>query len=184
METLVRDVDPVTIVTVGKRNLKKRNGWIIFFDKTHLSSHRTHVARLDPGTVRVTSAGRRASVSIAGLSAGPFAGELLITLYAASRIVRVEAVMSSKTDGQAILYDAGLIGSGESWKRVGWLGTDDQVHRAGVVAEQPGTELAVRHRTIVAESEKGSVAIFPPPHQYFYPLDFSDNLKFVWHGAG
>ncbi len=183
-EILVRDVDPVTLVTVGQRDLKKRNGWIIFFDKTHLSPHQTHVARLDPGAARVTSAGRRATVSIDGLTAGPFAGELLITVYAASRLVRVEAVLSSKTDGQAILYDAGLTGGSESWKRVGWLGTDDQLHRVDVAAEQPGNELAVRHRTIVAEGDKGSVAIFPPPHQYFYPLDFSTNLKFVWYGAG
>ena len=79
-------------------------------------------------------------MSIDGLTAGPFAGELLITVYAASRLVRVEAVLSSKTDGQAILYDAGLTGGSESWKRVGWLGTDDQLHRVDVAAEQPGNE--------------------------------------------
>jgi hypothetical protein len=26
--------------------------------------------------------------------------------------------------------------------------------------------------------------VFPPPHQYLYPLDFADNLKFVWYGRG
>jgi hypothetical protein len=29
----------------------------------------------------------------------------------------------------------------------------------------------------------GTVAIFPPPHQYLYPLDFADNFGFVWHGG-
>ncbi len=183
-EILLEKVDPVTIVTVGQRDLKKRNGWTIFFDKTHLRPHRTHVARLDPGAVRVTSAGRRATVSIDGASAGPFTGKLLLTLYAGSRLVHVELVLSSELDGQAILYDAGLTGSAESWERVAWLGTDDQFHRAAAASEPPGTEMAVRHRTIVAEGAKGSVAVFPPPHQYFYPLDFSDNLKFVWYGKG
>lgn len=44
--------------------------------------------------------------------------------------------------------------------------------------------LAVRHRTIIAESDGGAVAVFPPPHQYLYPLDFSDNFGLVWHGRG
>src|SRR5581483_4262655 len=26
--------------------------------------------------------------------------------------------------------------------------------------------------------------VFPPPHQYLYPLDFADNFKLVWHGHG
>jgi hypothetical protein len=42
--------------------------------------------------------------------------------------------------------------------------------------------IAARHRTIVAESDGGSVAVFPTPHQYLYPLDLADNFKFVWHG--
>ena len=68
-EVLLRDVDPVTLITVGRRNLKKRDGWIIFFDKTHLGPRQMHIARRDPGAVAVTSAARRASVSIDGVSA-------------------------------------------------------------------------------------------------------------------
>ena len=34
------------------------------------------------------------------------------------------------------------------------------------------------------QPDNGSVAIFPPPHQYLYPLDFADNFKLVWHGKG
>src|SRR6185295_8220150 len=29
----------------------------------------------------------------------------------------------------------------------------------------------------------GSLAVFPGPHEYFYPLDFADNLGFAWQGA-
>jgi hypothetical protein len=42
----------------------------------------------------------------------------------------------------------------------------------------------VRHRTIIAESDGGSVACFPPPHQFYFPRDLTDNLKFVWAGKG
>lgn len=34
----------------------------------------------------------------------------------------------------------------------------------------------------MSESENGTLAVFPAPHQYFYPLDEAFNLKFVWHG--
>jgi hypothetical protein len=47
------------------------------------------------------------------------------------------------------------------------------------VKDQP---LAVRYRTIVAETPRGAVACFPPPHQYQYPRDWSDNFRFVWWG--
>jgi hypothetical protein len=42
--------------------------------------------------------------------------------------------------------------------------------------------LAVRHRAVIAESEKGAVACFPPPHQFHFPRDWTDNLKFAWIG--
>src|SRR5262249_38525105 len=42
--------------------------------------------------------------------------------------------------------------------------------------------VAARHRTIVAEGAGGSLALFPPPHRFIYPLDFADNFKLVWHG--
>jgi hypothetical protein len=35
----------------------------------------------------------------------------------------------------------------------------------------------------VAESDGGAIAVFPPPHQYFYPLDSANNLGFVWYGS-
>jgi hypothetical protein len=31
--------------------------------------------------------------------------------------------------------------------------------------------------------KQGSVAVFPAPHQYFYPLDEAFNLNFTWYGA-
>ncbi len=34
----------------------------------------------------------------------------------------------------------------------------------------------------MAEVDGGSLACFPPPHQFFFPRDWTDNLKTVWHG--
>ena len=44
--------------------------------------------------------------------------------------------------------------------------------------------MKVRFRTIALETPTGAVAIFPPPHKYFYPLDEAYNLGFTWRGNG
>jgi hypothetical protein len=41
-----------------------------------------------------------------------------------------------------------------------------------------------RYRTLALKTAGGSVAVFPAPHQYFFPRDFTSNLGFVWHGPG
>jgi hypothetical protein len=43
--------------------------------------------------------------------------------------------------------------------------------------------LAVRYRTLATRSGKGSVAIFPAPHRYFFPRDFTTNMGYVWHSG-
>src|SRR5262249_37783204 len=35
-----------------------------------------------------------------------------------------------------------------------------------------------------AESDGGAVACFPPPHQFQFPRDWTDNLGFAWMGKG
>ena len=40
----------------------------------------------------------------------------------------------------------------------------------------------MRNRTIALETKDGSLAVFPPPHRYFYPLDEAYNLGFTWRG--
>ena len=42
---------------------------------------------------------------------------------------------------------------------------------------------AVRGRAISGQFNNGSLALFPPPHRYFYPLDFSNNFKNIWTGS-
>jgi hypothetical protein len=39
----------------------------------------------------------------------------------------------------------------------------------------------VRFRTLAAKTQGGSIAVFPAPHQYFFPRDFSSNLAYLWH---
>src|SRR5581483_5082386 len=54
--------------------------------------------------------------------------------------------------------------------------------RVSVDTNFAAAPVAVGRRAMAVESAHGSLAIFPAPHQYFYPLDFADNFKFTWFG--
>jgi hypothetical protein len=181
--TLLKKVEPVTFLTVGIRDLSKQ-GWNAFFDNPPKRPHETFAAILAKKRVRVESHGRRCTVIIDELTVGPFRGDLRFTVYAGCRLIHAEAVVSTEKDACAILYDAGLASPKPTWQTLAWLDTSDEWQRAAATSQKTAAPIAVRHRTIIGESDAGSVAVFPPPHQYLYPLDFADNFKLVWHGQG
>jgi hypothetical protein len=188
-EPLLHDIEPVTFLTVGTREAPTgrpptMSVWNVFFDKPAKRPFSTHVSRLELKHVRVTSEGQRATVAVGDLRLGPFSGELQFTFYPTSRLVHVEAVVSTPEDRRAILYDSGLTGESPGWQRIAWMDTEGRWQRTAVdppVSDQP---IAVRHRAVIAETEHGSVACFPPPHQFHFPRDWTDNLKFAWFGSG
>lgn len=168
------------LLTVGTRDLSK-HGWNVFFDNPPRRPHETFLAKLTPQKAVVRSQGRRATVILDGLSAGPFAGELRINFYPNCRLVHSEAVVSTEKESCAFLYDAGLTSAKRDWK-IAWVDTDDRWQRAAATSSASAAPVAARHRTIIAEGANGSLALFPPPHRFIYPLDFADNFKLVWHG--
>jgi hypothetical protein len=178
---LLRRVHPVTVLTVGSRELKQ--GWNVFFDNPPRRPHQTHLATLRPRAMRVHSHGRSSTVVLDGLTAGPFRGEYRLTVYPGCRLVHAEAVVRTDQDATAFLYDTGLTAPEPFCTSVAWLDTADRLRRMPAARTDAGP-VAVRHRAVVAETEAGSVAVFPPPHQYLYPLDFADNFRLVWHGRG
>jgi hypothetical protein len=180
---VLRKVNPLTYLTVGVRDLSKQ-GWNAFFDNPPQRPHETFRAVLNRKEVHVHSEGQRSTVIISGLLAGPFHGDLRFTVYSGCRLVHAQAVVSTERDACAILYDAGLTSPTPIGNTIAWLDTNDKLQRVPASAQKRTTPVAARHRSIIAECERGSVAIFPPPHQYLYPLDFADNFKFVWHGRG
>jgi hypothetical protein len=178
------NLDPVFLLTVGKRDLVSQNGWNIFFDKTNKLPHTTHLVKLTGRKATVSTTGSRTVVKIGSLQAGSFTGVIEITLYDGSPLFNIAAVMSTPVDSTAILYDAGLVSRGENWSSVGWTDTQDHPQSVTVAAADTSKNLAVKYRVIVGESKGGSLAIFPAPHQFFYPLDEAFNLKFTWYGSG
>lgn len=181
---VLRDVSPCMVLTVGTRDLKPA-GWTVFFDNPGKRPWQAYPLEIGRDVVRVLSeSGGRTTIILEGASAGPFAGEFRFTLYPDGRLVRAAAVLRTEREASAILYDAGLVASGDApvpWKAVAYTDLSDRVVRE--TGDGEGRAVKVRNRVIVAEGvEGGAVAVVPAPHQYFYPLDFVDNMASCWVG--
>lgn len=181
--------DPVFLLTVGERNLGvERNdtklGWTIFFDNPHSRPFETYAVALDKQDLKIRSEGSRTYVTVGGAHGGPFTGSIEITLFRGSPLMNVAAVMTTEKDSLAILYDAGLVRESEPWEKLFWADPEDYLQYHRTTANEPARPLAVKYRTLIGQSEEGSIAVFPPPHQYFYPLDNAYNFGHTWFGSG
>ncbi|MEO5917609.1 MAG: hypothetical protein ABIS50_25490 [Luteolibacter sp.] len=181
-KVIAGNLNPVTLLTVGNRNLDDPAGWVAFSDKTSTRARETFLVKLGKRSMHVTTDGNRTTVGVAEASAGSFRGEIRFTFYQNSGLMQAETVLSTEEDGRAIIYDTGLTSSRPDWKSVVWNDTDGNLQRVPLDAAAPAENLAVAGRTIVAEGGNGSLAVFPAPHRYFFPEDEAFNLKFVWHG--
>src|SRR5262249_45260612 len=144
--------------------------------------YQSFLGQLHLQRVRVSSEGHRAHVALGELTVGAFTGEWVFTFYPGSRLLHVEAVVATEEERRAILYDTGLTGNTPGWQRFAWMDTEGHMQHANADVQVTDRPLAVRHRTLIAECPQGSVACFPPPHQFQFPRDWTDNLKFVWLG--
>jgi len=184
---VLRDVDPVTFLVVGERRSPEgrppeMSMFNVFFDSPASRPFQVHRSHLDLKQVRVMSHGHRATVALAGLTAGPFRDEWQITVYPGARLVHLEAVVSTRQERRAFLYDTGLASESSAANRLAWIDTEGKTREAEPGSTTEDRHLAVRHRTIVAATPGGAVACFPPPHQYFFPRDLTDNQQTVWYG--
>ncbi|WP_214072890.1 hypothetical protein [Mucilaginibacter sp. dw_454] len=176
------NLDPQFILTIGKRDLISQNGWNIFFDRVPQKPFKSYNVDFDKGKASVKTEGSRTIVSIEGISSHNFSGHLEVTFYNGSPMFNVAAVMSTEIDSTAILYDAGLISKKPNWSKISWAKTNDEFNSVASNADDTAHNTEVKYRTIIGETTKGSLAVFPAPHQYFYPLDEAFNLKFTWYG--
>jgi len=184
---LATRLDPVTSLTIGQRDKKAFDEsfrGMVFFENPRQKPYETFQVKLTQKKVRVSSQGSRTTVSVGEVSAGSFSGHLQFTFNRNSPLIHAEAVMSTKEELRAILYDTGLSSTAPDWNNLVWLDALGNPKRMKVVTNLAARPLAVKFRAIAAESESGAFAVFPAPHQYFYPLDFADNFQFTWIGSG
>lgn len=181
---IAQNVDPLFLLTVGQRDLSKESGWNIFFDRTAYNPYESFKVSLEKENITVKSQGKRTIIQVNSMKAGNFDGWLEITLYHGSALLNMAAVMSTDEDAKAIIYDAGLVSDSNPWNEIFWSDTEGYLQSSlATQADAPAENLAVKYRTIIGEGTDGSLAVFPAPHQYFYPLDNAYNLKYVWHGS-
>lgn len=189
IRAVLRGVDPAFFLTVGSRNTPPgkppEQKWQVFFDKPAGRPHASFASQLARNNVRVSSAGRRATVSLDELTIDSFAGSLDLTFYAGSPLILAEAVVQTHEDLRAIIYDAGLLGDDAAgWTSITWTDTEGRTRQADAAASRKAAPIALRNRAIVASNANGAIACFPPPHQFFYPRDWTNNFGFAWFGAG
>ena len=133
---------------------------------------------------RVESDGDRVSVVFNGLALGIFSGDLEFTAYKGSNLLRQEAVAKTDDKDVAYIYKAGLKGFAIGANtRLEWR--DDaqlwqQYAFGGDVNEQP-VDLEARNRLEILDAGAGSLAIFPPPHKFFFARENEVNLGYVYY---
>jgi hypothetical protein len=185
---VVERAAPVYRVTTGKR----RGGWDEFFDHppTHPDGTRNFRADFQLRAARARTVGDRVEVDFDGLRLGIFEGSIRYTFYPGSRLVQQDAVVSTNEPDTAFYYDAGLRMAADADRRAGGNMESKLVYydTRGRLRTEPadGPELIpvkARYRTVAAPLANGSVAVFPAPHQYFFPRDFTTNMGYVWHSA-
>lgn len=175
-------LDPMVQVRIGNRDLEKRSGWTVFFDRMQRKPSEVFRAKIEQKRAVVTSNARRATLTIGDVSAGPFQGQLRWTFYAGSSFVLQEAVLKTEREGTAFLYDTGLVCRQTEPTGMSWRDSHGPLKTETVDTIKKPRHLAVRGRAVAAQFSGGSIGLFPPPHRYFYPLDFTDNLNNIWMG--
>jgi hypothetical protein len=141
-------------------------------------------ASFKTSSCRVHTDGASMEVSFPGLTMGIFAGELRFTVYRGTALIRMDAVAKTDEKWVAYKYDGGLGGfSNALIPRVAWrdTGGHPQHYAFGGVRNDALVALKAANRLLVAEGKEGSVAVFPPPHTYFFTREVDTNLGYVWY---
>ncbi len=188
--TLGRNLIPEFGVTTGVRRtghgLPESNRWDVFWDAplNHPEEVRRSTASYNAERIVVRTDGARLEVSFPGLSMGSFSGGLRFTVYRGTNLLRLEAVAKTDEPSVAYIYQGGLKGfSPEVLPDILWQGVGGEWHSAKVSAGEAGqmNVLRARNRLAVAFGKVGSIAVFPPPHQFFFARELEVNLGYVWH---
>lgn len=141
-------------------------------------------ARYDLRGCRVEREGRRASVTWDGLYLGTFEGQLVISVHEGTSLIRVAAVAATQQPSVAYKYDVGLSGlragaaGGVHWRDLS-LG-EQRYGLRGPVNTDP-VVLKAANRLVVAETEGGSIAAFPPPHTFFWAREIEQVVGNNWY---
>ena len=187
-KNVIESASPYYSCTTGKR----RGGWDEFFDfpPSHPDGTRSFIGNFKLSSARAATLGDRLELTFDGLKMGIFEGSIRYVIYPGSRLIQQLAVVKTTEPDTAFFYDAGLRMSvapdvragGNMESEITYFDTAGrlQVAHPNASERQP---VAVKYRTLAARATSGSIAVFPAPHQYFMPRDFTSNMGYLWHTA-
>ena len=133
----------------------------------------------------VKTNGARIEVSFPGVQLGVFAGRLEYTVYKGSSLIRQAIV--AKTDERAVAYkyDAGLKGLAiQPATEMVWRSNTSNLwvdYQFGGAKNDAPVPLKTANRLIAAQVPGGSIAAFPPPHNFFWARETEFNLGYSWY---
>jgi hypothetical protein len=187
--TLGHNLIPEFGVTTGVRRtghgLPESHRWDVFWDAplNHPEEVRRATASFNAERIDVKTDGARLEISFPGLSMGVFSGGVRFTVYRGTNLLRLEAIARTEEPSVAYIYQGGLKGfSSETLPDILWHGAGGEWNSAEASASNAGqvNVLRARNRVAVARGTIGSVAVFPPPHQFFFARELEVNLGYVW----
>jgi hypothetical protein len=105
-------------------------------------------------------------------------------------LIQQAVVASTNEPDTAYFYDAGLRMAVPRDSRAGNNMDSEVVYydtEGKLRSDHPNVSerlpVQARYRVLAARAEGGSLAVFPSPHKYFMPRDFTTNLGYLWHTA-
>ncbi len=175
--------------TTGKRT----GGWDAFFDfpPANPAGTRQFMQEFHPANVVAKTVGNRVEVTFDGMRMGIFSGLLRYTFYPGTPLIQQAAILSTKEPDTAYYYDAGLEMTAEQDNRAGrnmasrisYFDLDGKLQEITPPYGSDRRSLAAHYRTIAAKMGAGSIAIFPPPHRYFFARDYTTNQGYLWYSS-
>jgi hypothetical protein len=188
-QNIVESARPYYRCTTGKRT----GGWDAFFDfpPANPAGTRQFTQEFNPTNVVAMTVGNRVEVTFDGMKVGIFNGSLRYTFYPGTALIQQTAILSTKEPDTAYYYDAGLEMTAEQDKRAGanmaskisYFDLDGHLQEMTPSYGSDRRSLAAHYRTIAAKMGAGSIAVFPPPHRYFFARDYTTNQGYLWYSS-
>ncbi len=141
-------------------------------------------ARYAVSSCTVTTDGNRLVVAFPGVTLGAFSGVLQYTLFKGTNLMQQEVVATTRQPWVAYKYHGGLAGMSTTGARVVWrdIANTWQDYRFGGAVNSDEVPLKAANRLVVAErGPAGSIAVFPPPHTFFWAREIAINLGYNFY---
>ncbi|HEX4348091.1 MAG TPA: hypothetical protein VHZ73_10990 [Vicinamibacterales bacterium] len=142
-------------------------------------------ATYDVRACSVRTDGARVEVSFPGATLGPFKGELRYTVYKGTNLIRQEIVATTDDPSVAYKYDAGISGIAiQPGGRVAWRDPQNIWHDDRLDTGVSPVPIALKTASRIVVAERGphaSLAVFPPPHTFFWARELATNLGYDWY---